>query len=80
MGIPGCALIFFHCISLGFTQSSFRAGISNYLVFEVGTFAFDYCGENEQVISKAQSGHGHIKSTKWSWALLFYSQSTFLHK
>ena len=62
MGIPGCALIFFHCISLGFTQSSFRAGISNYLVFEVGTFAFDYCGENEQVMSKAQSGHGFVAS------------------
>ena len=55
MAIPGCALLFIHCASLGYTLSSFRVGISNYLVFEVGTFAFDYCRENEHVTSKAQS-------------------------
>ena len=48
MAIPGCALLFIHCASLGYTLSSFRVGISNYLVFEVETFAFDYCRENEQ--------------------------------
>ena len=35
MVIPGCTLIFVHCIALGLSVSGFRVGVANYIIYEV---------------------------------------------